>query len=146
MSFSSVSTRLSPLTTSLTGVRLMPTVGERGSGNASRHSVFTSLDTPTWINKFKLDFSLPHAAYRCLRSARFATWMGVRSIPVEGERGSFRWPMWLCLNAGSGFSGAHLAILLSLDPMILIKDELKHNTEELMACRSWRVQTSISSC
>lgn len=52
--------------------------------------------------------------------------MGVRSMPVEGERGSFSSPTRLFLMAGSGFTCAHAAILLSLDPMTLIKRELAH--------------------
>lgn len=35
--------------TSLTGVRLIPTVGERGSVNASGRSLFS---TPTWETSF----------------------------------------------------------------------------------------------
>ena len=45
-------------------------------------------------------------------------------MPVEGERGSTSALTRLFLMAGSGFTCAHAAILLSLDPMMLIKREL----------------------
>lgn len=48
------------------------------------------------------------------------TWIGVRSIPVEGERGSISSLTRLFFMAGSCLIGADTAILLSVEPMALI--------------------------
>lgn len=45
------------------------------------------------------------------------TWMGVRSMVVDGERGSISSLTRPCLIDASGLTGAHAAILLPVDPI-----------------------------